>query len=182
MEDIHYSANEKNIKQAKLEDLQTYIEANNFKNFMIVKNKDYIIKDLQNQRDKTSNLYEKNIENQDFVNVLYKKIENDSQKIEELVTTKNELIIKIRELEQENRNIKIDYLKQEMEMKKIISRENMMRKQTEIKRVFEKLAECKVSDKFFENNLTIKLKLQESQPELLMFKENTESSYSDCLL
>ena len=180
--------NEKNIQNAKLEDFQTFIETTNLKNSMIIKNKDFIIKDLQNQNAKIDNLYEKNIENQELFNILYKKIEDDSQIIGGLITTKNELLIKIKELEQENKNIKNNYLKQEMKLKMIELKENALRKEIDTKRVFEKLVEGRMSDKLLEKNFILKSKLEEYQQETLSFKEkyeNTETSYKilkGCLL
>ena len=179
--------NEKNISQAKIEDLTMYIEANNFKNLMIQKNKEFVIKDLQTIKEKTnSELID--FETQGLFQILLKKIKEDSLLITELIKEKNELAVKVKELEFENKNIKMDSMKQEILLKGVMIKENSLRKENETKKLFEKLVQSKVSDSLKDQNSTLKNRLEEYQMETLNFKEkfeNTEKSYKvlkECLL
>lgn len=177
--------NEKNIQQAKLEDLQTYLEVTNFKNLMTMKNKDFVIRDLQTAKENTE---KKKVETPEITNVLLGKIEKDAQKIGELLSEKNELQLKVKLLEQENNLMKSKYLQQEMVLKTISVKEKLLRKELECQKLFEKLTDGRVSERLMERNSLLQSRLEEYQQESQNFKEkfeNTEQSYKvlkECLL
>ena len=180
--------NEKNIHQAKIEDLQTYIEVVSTRNLMALKNKDTVIKDIQSQKEYTiiTPLYKTN-ENQEALGILFRKIEQDAKNINELTCSKNELLMRIAELEQKNREIKSRYVKQKIQMKFIGLQESTLRKEIEAKNVFDKLAEGKISEKLLDKN-NFQCKLEEYQRVSLSLKEKceyTEQYYKilkDCFL
>jgi hypothetical protein len=184
----HLALAEKSISQAKCEDLHTYIEASNFRNLMMMKNKDCVLKDLQNQRDKSFCFVGKANDGQEFINLLLKKIENDSNTISQLISSKNELLSKVYELEQENRDIKMNFIKQEIALKDAIMKEKITKKKHEALHGFEKNPENKASEQLRDKNSILKSKLQACQLENLTFKENcenTKKSYKvlkECLL
>ena len=148
---------------------------------MTLKNKDTVIKDIQSQKENAIVApNEKTIENQEIFSILFRKIEQDALNISQLTSTKNELLTRISELEQENMNMKTKYVKQEIEMKSIVLRENTLKKELEAKTVFEKLAEGRISGQLLEKNNLLQSKLDEYQQESLSFREkyeNTEQSY-----
>ncbi|OMJ66961.1 hypothetical protein SteCoe_36009 [Stentor coeruleus] len=171
------------------EDFNTVIEVNNFKNLMTNKNKDYVIKDLQFQKEKTSSFLEsKRPDESNTYDFLLSKINNDAFNISKLNTEKNEFLVRIRELEQENAALKNENKKQELMLKRISIKENFIRMELETKKLFEKLTEGRITDQLRDKNIVLKSKLETYQYETFNLKEkyeDTEKSYKvlkECFL
>ncbi|OMJ66261.1 hypothetical protein SteCoe_36959 [Stentor coeruleus] len=184
-----YASQNSRCETILFEDFNTVIEVNNFKNLMTNKNKDYVIKDLQFQREKISSCVgSKGPDDSSAYDLLLSKINNDAFTISKLNTERNEFLVRIRELEQENIALKNENKKQELALKRMSIKENFVRKELETKKLFEKLTEGRITDQLRDKNIMLKSKLEAYQYETMNFKEkyeNTEKSYKvlkECLL
>jgi hypothetical protein len=100
-----------------------------------------VIKDLEKQRDSLLNC-KKPLQNDSFV-TLTNKIMQDSLHISKLVKEKNSLTLRVKELEKENRQLKNKNIVNELTIKEVLSRENLLRKEFESKKMIESLTNAK---------------------------------------
>ena len=101
----------------------------------------FIIEQLERQRD----LAIEKKKNQETVNysALTNKIMQDSLFISKLVKEKNQLMIRVKELEKENRMLKNKNIIQDLNIKEITNRENLLRKEFDSKKMIDSLTNVK---------------------------------------
>ena len=129
-----------NINESLEKDLKvvvndsSQIKENNF-DMMI------LIEQLERQRDLA--IEKKSGQNSMNYSILTNKIMQDSLYISKLVKEKNQLMIRVKELEKENRLLKNKNIIQDLNIKEVISRENLLRKEVDSKRMIDSMTNGK---------------------------------------
>ena len=100
-----------------------------------------MIEQLERQRDLA--IEKKPGQNSMNYSILTNKIMQDSLYISKLVKEKNQLMIRVKELEKENRVLKNKNIIQDLNIKEVISRENLLRKEVDSKRMIDSMTNGK---------------------------------------
>ena len=166
--------------------MQSFIETSSLINQAVLDNKNTVIQDLVSSETKHAN---ENIANSDeTIAELLKKIQNDTETISNLISTRSQLLNKVKDLESQNRAISLQSIKQEIFLRSLSAKENFARKEYDNKKIFKKLNESRKYESLQQENLALKSRIEACKTETNEFKrkiEESEKTYKllkDCLL